>query len=97
MVDGLGVRDLIAVDRSTGASWIVGEGSKSIFRVLDSAIREYNLPVYAGIELRCPPPPVDCPDGDLRTTVRGLAVAPNGDLYFSDATMNRIGVIHAGQ
>jgi hypothetical protein len=28
------------------------------------------------------------------TNVDGIAVAPNGDLYFADATFNRIGIVH---
>jgi hypothetical protein len=38
----------------------------------------------------------NCPSvREIRTAVRGLAVAPNGYVYFADATRNRIGVIRA--
>jgi len=95
---GLGIRDFIGVDPGTGAAWVTGEGSESIFLVDGRAVREYELPVYGWVALRCDVDPGEpCPEVRLKTQVRGLAVAPNGDLYFSDATMNRIGVIHAGQ
>ncbi len=103
MARGLGIRDFIAVDPGTGAAWVTGEGSESIFLVNGGAVREYKLPVYGTAAVRCD---VDSsatigPSGRgpcevrLKTQVRGLAVAPNGDVYFSDATLNRIGVIHA--
>lgn len=95
---GLGIRDFVAIDSSTGATWVTGEGSRSVLLISSgaAAIREYRLPVYEGFVPICGYP-CNWPDGELRTAVHGLAVAPNGDLYFSDATMNRIGVIHAGR
>ena len=41
--------------------------------------------------------PASCKNTIMQTTVGGIAVAPNGDVYFSDSTMNRIGVIKAGR
>ncbi len=98
-ISGLGILDNIAVDQKTGATWFTGQGSGSIFRVDTGTgvVREYKLPAYKGFVPRCPEG-VPCPsNGNLATHVRGLAVVPNGDLYFADATLNRIGVIHAGQ
>jgi streptogramin lyase len=95
---GLGIRDFIAVDPGTGAAWVTGEGSESIFLVDGRAVREYELPVYGWVALRCDVDPGEpCPEVRLKTQVRGLAAAPNGDLYFSDATLSRVGVIRADQ
>ena len=95
LVQGLGIRDFMTVAPATGAVWVTGEGSGSVFRVISGSVREYNLPVYGGFAPRCDA--TECPDANLRTAIRGLAAAPNGDLYFSDATLSRVGVIRADQ
>jgi streptogramin lyase len=90
--------DHIAVDPTTGAIWFAAEGNGRVSRLDPStgAVREYNLPVYEEAILSCPAPEAeyeaDC-SAELRTRVRGLAITPDGDAYFSDGTMNRIGII----
>lgn len=103
-ISGLGILDYTAVDPTSGDIWFVGGGSSALFSLdpASGASREFQLPIYRGGPIHCPPPnpgqPNECPNlGELYTTVRGLAVAPNGDVYFSDATMSRIGVVLAGQ
>jgi len=107
---GLGILDYLAVDPERGVVWVASWGGESVLRVdtLGGTVREYKLPVYdRPVIPNCDIDPENVssgtePDpcaavGRLRTQVRGLAVVPNGDVYFSDATLNRIGVIHAGK
>ena len=96
--DGLGALGHVAVSEA-GDVWVVGEGSDAIVHYLPQRgeavshrLPEYSAEGLSAIVRGCW---YGCEDVARSTTrVRGLAVAPNGDLYFSDATMNRIGVIH---
>jgi streptogramin lyase len=105
----LGLMDYVAVGEGGHEAWVAGWGSESILRIgaRPATLREYRLPVYdAQMIISCPPPDPNFPAPSpgwcsmvsrLETQVRGLAVAPDGDVYFSDATLNRIGIIHAGK
>lgn len=89
----------LAVDPETGDTWVAGRGSTSIIRWSPGAGETaYDLPVYwlDGTFLSCPPK-ADCSGGPMPTVIGELAVAPGGDLYFTDTTIQRIGVIHAGR
>jgi streptogramin lyase len=87
------------VDPGGGAVWAAGESSTlSKWDPRTGQTRTFQLPVYfvPGNVMRCPVG-AKCEGATMYTKVSGIAVAPNGDVYFSDATMNRIGVIKAGQ
>ncbi len=107
---GLGLFDYVAVNQRGDVAWVAGWGSESIARIdtRTGAVHAYKLPVYEtslSFAPRCPAALANLPSPSpdpclairrLNTQVRGLAVAPNGDVYFSDATLNRVGIIHAG-
>lgn len=93
-----GFFDHMAVDQKSGTVWVAGDGSGAIARFDPStgSLRSYEMPSYE--TLRFPHCPEDfgreCPTSGLVTTrVRGLAVSPDGDVWFSDGTRNRIGFI----
>lgn len=89
----------LAVDRGSGAVWLAGEQSVLIRWDPKPGLTEaFQLPTYwvRGESMFCPPG-ADCKGSTMYTTVGGIAVAPNSDVYFSDSTMNRIGLIKAGQ
>jgi streptogramin lyase len=91
-----GMKDYLAVDKDSGRIWFAGRdlGTVGRFDAADGSTTLYHLPSYVilGSEIYCPAPG-PCKDWVSRTRVDGLAVAPNGDLYFADATLNRIGLI----
>jgi streptogramin lyase len=94
-----GLLDYIVIDQASGAAWAAGDGAGTIVRVeAPGAVRAYELPSYEGpIYPRCAEG-VICPDtAVLKTSVGGLAVGEGGDLWFSDQTRNRIGVIRANR
>jgi hypothetical protein len=77
--------------------WVAGRDSGTIWEFARSGdlLAEHELPavVIPGEDIFCPRG-ADCEDVVVsRTRVEGLAVAPDGTLYFSDGTKNRIGVI----
>lgn len=89
-----GLRDFVAVDSSTGDLWFAGDGTNSITRLSpDGQMRTYELPsfVVPGRRLFG-----GSGEGEtvMNTNVTGIAVSPDGDLYFGSQTLNRIGVIH---
>lgn len=96
---------LLAVDKEQGRIWMAGGGS-GIVSVEPSSGREeyYGLPSvaetmpFSAVQflIPCPTPREDdCWNGRPSfTSVDGIAVGPNGDLYFADATFNRIGIVH---
>jgi streptogramin lyase len=93
-----GLSDFVATDPKTGAVWMTGDSRPTIARYEPESglARAYALPRYTSHIYSRGCTEELCPSvGEIRTAVRGLAVAPNGDVYFSDATRNRIGVIHA--
>jgi streptogramin lyase len=101
---GAPLTDALAVNRLDGSIWFTGEGRHRITRHNPdvNSMRDYNLPVYLTASHRCPLPRVgavdECPEPvEFPPAVRGMAVAPSGDLYFADAAFNRIGVIRASQ
>lgn len=91
---------LLAADKQRGRIWMAGGGSGIV--ALDQstgAVEYYALPSAA--ESPTAHVPVGCedyggcpPPRPTFTSVDGIAVAPNGDLYFSDGTYNRIGIVH---
>jgi streptogramin lyase len=98
--DGIltGAGDHVLWDSKSGTLWAAGEGTGNIARVIPAsgAVELYALPVYERPLLSCPPD-LPCPPSDATTLVGGLAVGPDGTVYFSDLTVGRIGVIKAGQ
>lgn len=92
----------IAVDPRSGAVWATAEYAGSIVRAAPShgTLRTYRLPGYETMVFaHCPQGlATSCPAStEVKTRVRGLAAGPGGDLWFSDGTRNRIGVIRADQ
>lgn len=78
--------------------WIAGRDAGVILEFTRSGdlIAEHALPseVIPGESISCPWG-IECEDVVIsRTRVEGLAVAPDGTLYFSDGNHNRIGVLH---
>jgi streptogramin lyase len=93
-----GLRDYLAVDDSRRRVWMAGGGGITSLEISSSATEYYDLPVTAGVVPFSIP--ASCPGGcDFRprdeiTQVGGIAIAPNGDLFFSDMSFNRIGIVH---
>ncbi len=91
-----GMKDYVVIDQNSGITWFAGRDVGTIGRLDPGSASAsiYQLPAYVvpGSRIFCPPPG-PCQDVVSRTRVDGLAVAPNGDLYFADATRNRIGLI----
>jgi len=93
-----GLSDFVGTDPKSGAVWMTGDSRPTIARYEPESglTRAYALPRYTSHIYSRGCTEDLCPSvGEIRTAVSGLAVAPNGDVYFSDATRNRIGVIHA--
>jgi hypothetical protein len=99
--------DLLAADKGRGRIWMAGGGSGIVSIEPATGKQEYyRLPSAAGtplisgfigqLVLPCPTPGDDnCWKGrPTFTSVDGIAVAPNGDLYFADSMFNRIGIVH---
>ncbi|MEX1196091.1 MAG: hypothetical protein WED85_13645 [Dehalococcoidia bacterium] len=78
--------------------WVAGRDSGMILELTltGESLSQRELPadVVKGESISCPIE-VECNEDIVisRTRVEGLAVAPDGTLYFSDGTKNRIGVI----
>lgn len=93
-----GMKDYLAVDGKSGVLWFAGRDVGTVARTGPDggSVAVFQLPSYVipAAVISCP---VGAPCHDVISTTRvdGLAVAPNGDLYFSDGTLNRIGVIRA--
>ncbi len=87
--------DKLAVDPSGEAVWVASNQIDQILRVsLAGDVEAFNLPVtmnWAGFPCGSPDLCDDPRLKELHFVVRGLAVAPNGDVYFGDGY--RIGVI----
>jgi streptogramin lyase len=92
----------VVVDRKSGRVWATAEHASAVVRVEPStkSVRSYLLPSYeAMVFAHCPEGfGAPCPASTVvNTRVRGLSVSPSGDLWFSDGTRNRTGVIRAGE
>ena len=53
----------------------------------------YALPVWLNVGPISCPPPGGCGPRGMFTDITATAVSPSGDLYFADATLNRVGKI----
>jgi DNA-binding CsgD family transcriptional regulator len=94
----LGVELPIATD-GHGGVWLSDITAKSIVWLDPStgAGDVYALPVWqTSGPISCPPmpPPGNCGPAEIFTQITATVVSPEGDLYFADATMNRVGEIH---
>lgn len=91
---------LLAADEVHGRIWMAGGGS-GIVSVDSSAggveyyplpswaeTQPFSVPIHCAERNDCPPP------RPAFTHVGGIAVAPNGDVFFSDQSYNRIGIVH---
>jgi len=95
-----GLRDFVEVDSARGIIWMAG--GSGIVSLAPSTGKEerYRLPSWTEAEtapLSIPAPCLlqECNlSGPATTTIGGIAVASNGDLYFSDKSFNRIGIVH---
>jgi hypothetical protein len=93
-----GLRDYLAVDDSRSRVWMAGGAGITSLEISSGATEYYDLPVTAGVVPFSIP--ASCPGGcDFRprdeiTQIGGIAIAPNGDLFFSDKSFNRIGIVH---
>jgi streptogramin lyase len=89
-----GINDALAVDGRSGALWFTGNrGTIARLDPATSAVTVYELPRYvvpASVVRGFAGEPTDQIQG---TWVGGLAVDGEGNLYFSDQTAKRIGVI----
>lgn len=87
--------DKLAVDPSGEAVWVASNQIDQILRVsLTGEVEAFNLPVAinnAGFPCASPDLCNDPRLKEIHFVVHGLAVAPNGDVYFGDGY--RIGVI----
>jgi streptogramin lyase len=88
-----GTDDLLTLDTKSGVAWVASRGTGRIARWESGTTdwRLYQLPITE-THLRCfqepCPPPVK-----MNSQVQALAVGPDGTVYFSDATFNRVGVV----
>jgi hypothetical protein len=84
-------------DRERDVLWVASAGRKDVSRidVNTGDIRTYNLPVYKTTNYSCPvPEQFDCTQPvESPSTVGDMAIAANGDLWFTDTGWGRIGVI----
>jgi len=95
-----GVMELLAVDSTRGTLWMGGPGIAGIMSSESTGgpVEYYALPYLP--ETRRASVPIACviqacrSPGPAITMVGGIAVAPDGDLFFSDMSFNRIGIIH---
>ncbi|HSP55133.1 MAG TPA: hypothetical protein VLS25_06045 [Dehalococcoidia bacterium] len=102
---GLGVPDgdVVAVDPQSGTVWASNGVVKGLLKLDPSSgsVQSYALGAYLSKSVSCPVPvsPSNSCDETMEVSpvITGIAVAPNGDVYFSDAAFSRIGVIHPGQ
>lgn len=87
----------LVVDPQTGDVWVSGReaGSVTHWEAPTGLSTTYQLPEYAidTNAMECPAGG-NCGDITMRTGVGDLAVAPNGDVWFTDVSLERIGVIH---
>ena len=98
LIDKLGPDETIH-DDGRGGVWLSDVSAKMIAWVDPStgAADVYALPVWqTSGPISCPPmpPPGNCGPAEVFTQITATAVSPEGDLYFADATMNRVGEIH---
>jgi DNA-binding CsgD family transcriptional regulator len=96
VVDKIGPESSVH-DDGRGGVWLSDVSAKEIVWLDPStgAADVYALPVWQTFG------PIGCPDGGdctgpatVLTHITATAVSPDGDLYFADATMNRVGEIH---
>lgn len=93
--------DYLAVDQGGTSVWMAGDSSGAIMS-LNSSTGEsayYDLPSWdkttrISVPIACQIQACPSPQGAV-TRLGGIAVAPNGDVFFSDMTFNRIGIVHA--
>jgi streptogramin lyase len=92
--------DLLSFDATRGMLWMASDSSGGIVS-LDTASGEayyYGLPSFQNTRritggIICQFQPCRSPSGSV-TRLGDIAVAPNGDVYFSDMSYNRIGIVH---
>jgi hypothetical protein len=90
----------LAVDAGGSTVWMAADSSGAIVSLESSsgASARYDLPswnktTWISVPIACIVQPCPTPRGSV-TRLGDIAVAPNGDLYFSDMSFNRIGVVH---
>jgi len=94
-----GLLDFIVVDDERGRVWTAGGEGITSRDVSSGKTDHYILPIIDNavpihIPSSCLGVKCDFTPKTEITHVGGIAVAPNGDVYFSDKGYNRIGVIH---
>jgi hypothetical protein len=95
IVDKIGPESTVH-DDGRGGIWLSDVSAKEIVWLDPStaAADVYALPVWqTSGTIECPPGG-NCGPATVLTDITATAVSPEGDLYFADATMNRIGEIH---
>ncbi|MCH8814315.1 MAG: hypothetical protein IH957_04335 [Chloroflexi bacterium] len=93
---------LLAADSARGRIWMAGGGAIGSLEPATNTTEFYRLPSWAASELQPIHVPIGCQtDRDLcpeprgaHTQIGGIAVAPNGDVFFSDTSKHRIGIVH---
>jgi streptogramin lyase len=92
-----GLRDYLAVDMDRGTVWVAGGDGITVLQT-SGRTDHYALPKFEKVPPFSIPSAcidLDCPSSsDALTSVGGIAVAPDGSLFFSDMSYNRIGVVH---
>lgn len=100
LVPAASIDGRLAVDNTTTNVWISGQEADRIvaWNRASQSLTTFDLPLYevVGSALICPVG-AECKNATMHTAVGALAVAPNGDLWFTDNTMQRVGVIHASE
>jgi sugar lactone lactonase YvrE len=96
---GLGFEDRLVVDEERGFLWVASAGRRDISRIdlNTGSVREYDLPVFVTTADSCPIG-IDCNE-PMETSSRpnGIALAANGDLYFSDLNFRRVGIVRTSE
>jgi hypothetical protein len=85
-----GVHDAIAGDDFSGL-WVAGRGTEAIVHITDGGVDVFTLPIQ-NVTNSCPLD-VTCDVEGSHIHVAGLAVLPDGSVFFSDASNLRIGLI----
>jgi hypothetical protein len=98
-VEGRIGAELLTLDSRAGTVWFTADGQSNIFALslTDGSVDAFELPyeVISGDETHCIGRYGECPEEvTLRTLVGGLIPDGKGNLYFSDVTLNRIGILY---
>jgi streptogramin lyase len=93
-----GIRDYIAVDNRRNRVWLGGGDGIASVDPLTGHREHYLLPSWSetaplSVPAACLFQECDL-GGEAITAVGDIGVAPNGDVYFSDRSFNRIGIVH---